>query len=208
MTVEFDQASHHTRDVTGLEVILRGFGDGNIGRGNKIVGIIIEISLLRGPAVFRIVLRGNGGWAGLSRSLSGTLVTFGRRGGRGRRTVPIVCIHVVRARGLGSELGNSGTRELVGSIAESIDEDTRVVVRVCTRELDEFTGAGDAGLTTTDVDLDAGGVELCASGLISQMKGDDFMTEEISTASKGGRKLERMGLSVDYENSVSVVDQR
>ena len=202
MTVEFDQASHHTRDVTGLEVILRGFGGGNIGRGDKIVGIIIEISLLRGSAVFRIVLRRNGGWAGLSRSLSGTLVTFGRGGGRGRgrRTVPIVCIHVVRARGLGSELGNSGTRELVGSIAESIDEDTRVVVRVGTRELDEFTGAGGAGLTTTDVDLDAGGVELSASGLISQMKGDNLMTEEISTASKGRRKLERMGLSVDYEN--------
>ena len=74
--------------------------------------------------------------------------------------------------------------------------------------MDEFIGAGGAGLTTTDVDLDAGGVELGTSGLISQMKGDDFMTEEISTASKGGRKLERMGLSVDYENSVSVVDQR
>jgi uncharacterized protein YjbI with pentapeptide repeats len=100
-------------------------------------------------------------------------------------------------RSLGCELGNSGTRELVGSVSESVDEDTGVAVLVGTREFDELVGAGGSGLSTTNLDLDTGGVELGASGLISQMKAENLVTEEISTASETGRELERMRLSVD-----------
>jgi hypothetical protein len=52
-------------------------------------------------------------------------------------------------------------------------------------------------LVTTDVDLDTTGVELSASGLVSQVKGNDLVTNEVSTASEVRRKLERMGLSFE-----------
>ena len=80
------------------------------------------------------------------------------RGGRGRRTSVFVGVSWYFIRGRGSELRNSGTRELVGSVTENVDEDTGVVVR----------------------DRDTGEVELGTSGLISQVKGDDLVTKELS----------------------------
>jgi len=69
VTVGFDDARHHTGDVTGLIVIERGFGDGSRDRGDVIVGIIIDNSLLHGIVVSRSVLGRNNTWAGLSGSL-------------------------------------------------------------------------------------------------------------------------------------------
>ena len=63
VTVGFDQAGHHTGDVTGLEVI----GGGGRDRGDRIIGIIINSSLLR-VAASRLLRRSNA-WAGLSRNL-------------------------------------------------------------------------------------------------------------------------------------------
>ena len=61
------------------------------------------------------------------------------------------------------------TRELVGSVTGSVDEDTSVVV----------------------FDLDAGGVELGIFGLTSQAKVDDLVTNETSAASEGrGERLQ------------------
>lgn len=205
MIVEFDYATHHTGDATGLRVIERSFGDG----GDRIIGIIMGSSLLRGVAVSRLALWRGWARAGLSRGLGlGLASTTGGDWGRGRRT-SVVAGTVVAGGGrhiagsLGCELRNRGTRELVGSGGESIDEDTRVVVLVSTRESDKLIGAGGSSLTTTNIDLDAGRVELGTSGLSSQMKGDNLVTEEISTMSEVGRELERMGLSVDCKSSVS-----
>jgi hypothetical protein len=224
VTVGFDHTSHNTGDVTGLRVVDGGFGDG----GNRIIGVIIDSSLLRRLAISRL-WRSNA-WAGLSRGLGlGLASTAGRDRDRrgGRRTSVLVgaviasgivagafiaggivastfiASTVVAGAGhpssgtLGSELRNGGTGELVGSVAESVDEDTGVVVLVGTRESDEFIGAGGSGLTTANVELDAGGVELGASGLIRQMKTNDLMTKEVSTASEIGRELESMGLPVE-----------
>ena len=219
----FDQASHHTGHVTGLRVIEGSFGGGNV--GDRIIRVIIGSSLLRGLAIPGTFRRRSNTRAGLNRSLrlaTRLASTAGGnwRGGRGRRTsvfvgaiglgtvvvgvsrhVFRVSRHVIRRRG--SELRNSGTRELVGSVTESVDEDTGVVVLVGTRESDKFIGAGRSLLATTDFDLDAGGVELGASRLISQVKADDLVTEEISAASEGRRELEGMGLSVDCTSSVN-----
>jgi len=195
-----DQATHHTGKVTGgLEVIQRCFGGGggDRGRGDRIIGIIIDSSLLLGLAAARSAVLGRGNaWTGL-RSLS--LRTLGGGGGRGRGIRAVVAIPTVGARGLGSELGNNGTRELVGSVGEGVDEDTGVSVLVGTRESNEFIGAGSSGLIAADVDLNAAGVELGTSGLVGQMKGNDLVTDQVSTASESRRKSERMGLSVDWE---------
>ena len=200
MIAEFDYAAHHTGDATGLRVIKRSFGDG----GDRIIGIIMGSSLLRGVAVSRRVLWRGSARAGLSRGLSlGLAGTTGGDWRRGRRTSVVAGAGRHVAGSLGCKLRNRGTRELVGSVAESVNEDTRVVVLVGTRESDKLIGAGGSGLTTTNVDLDTGRVELGASGLISQMKGDNLVTEEISTMSEVGRELEGMGLSVDYKSSVS-----
>jgi len=198
VTVGFvsDQATHHPGEVTGLELVLRRFADGNRGRGDGIIGIIIDSSLLlgfaaTGPAVFR---RG-GARAGL-RSLSLGTLGGGRR--RGRGTIVVVAIPTGGAtRGLGSELRHGGTGEFVGSVGEGVDEDTGVIVLVGTGESDEFIGAGGTGLIAADVDLNAAGVELGTSRLVGQMKGNDLVTKEVSTASEGRRKRERMGLSVE-----------
>jgi len=193
VTVGFDHASHHTGDVTGLGVIGRNFGGGSRDRGDRIIGIIINSSLLLGLAVSRPVLGGNGAWARLSGSLNLSSAGGDSRGGR--RTSFVVGTLVTGS--LGSELRDSRTRELVGAIVEDVDEDTGVVILVGTRESDEFIGAGGSGLVTANVDLDAAGVELGTSGSVSQMKGDDLVTEEISTTSEIGRKTERMGLSIE-----------
>lgn len=178
----------------GLEVVVRGLEGGKRDGADRIVGIIMGSSLLRGVTVSRLVLGRDNSWAGLSGSLGLAIALGGRgRGGRGITTVGIV----VRARALGSELRNGRARELVGSVAEGVDEDTRIGVLVGTRESDEFIWAGGSGLATTDVDLDAAGVELGTARLIGQMKGDDLVTEEISTMSQVGGKLEGVGLSVD-----------
>jgi len=198
VTVGFDHASHHTGDVTGLGVIESSFGDGMRDGGDRIIGVIVDISLLRGIAVPRPVL---GSWAGLSRSLSLAGTVGGDwRGGRGTSIVVGAIVsaasrHVVGS--LGSELRNSRTRELVGSVAEGVDKNTGVAVLVSTGESDELIWAGGSGLIAANVDLDAAGVELGASELRSQMKADNLVTEEISTAREVGRKLERMGLSVE-----------
>jgi hypothetical protein len=191
-----DQATHHPGEVTGLEVILRRFGGGNRGKGDRIIGIIIDSSLLLGLAAARsaILWRGNA-WTGLG-SLS--LGALGGGGRRGRGIGVVVAIPTVGAtRGLGSELRNSGTREFVGSVREGVDEDTGVIVLVGTGEFDEFFGAGGAGLIAADVDLNTSSVELGTSGSVGQMKGDDLVTKEVSTASKRRRKCERMGLSIE-----------
>lgn len=201
MTVGFvsDQATHNAGEVTGLEVILgrfRGGSRGNRGGGDRIIGIIIDSSLLLGLAAARPgVLRRGNAWTGLG-SLS--LRALGGGGRRGRGTSVVVAIPTVGATsGLGSELRKGGTGEFVGSVGEGVDEDTGVIVLVGTGESDEFTGAGGSGLIAADLDLDAARVELCTSGLVGQMKGDDLVTKEVSTARKGRRKGERMGLSVD-----------
>jgi hypothetical protein len=198
VTVGFvsDQATHHTGKVTGLEVILRRFGGGNRGRGDRIIGVIIDGSLLLGLAATGPVIsrRGNA-WTGFG-SLS--LRALGGGGRRRRGIGVVVAIPTVGAtRGLGSELRNSGTGEFVGSVGEGVDEDTGVIVLVGTGEFDEFFGAGGAGLIATDVDLNTASVELGTSRLVGQMKGDDLVTKEVSTASEGRRKRERMGLSVE-----------
>lgn len=212
----FDHASHHTGDVTGLGVIERSFGGGNV--GDRIIGVIEGGSLLRGLAVPRTFRWRSNTRAGLSRSLrlaAGLASTAGGnwRGGRGGRTGVLVGAiglgtvvigvsrHVVGRRG--SELRNNGTRELVGSISESVDQDTGVIVLVGTREFNKFIGAGRSRLATTDFDLDTGGVKLGASRLIGQMKADNLVTKEISTTSEVGREREGMGLSIDCKNSVS-----
>ena len=182
----------------GLVVIERG---GNRVGGDRIVGVIVNSSL-RGIAVPRPVIGGNDAWAGLSMSLSLAGDAGGGGGWRGGRRTSIVVgaifsgVSCIARRG-GSELGNSRARELISSIVEGVDEDAGVGILVGTRELDEFAWAGSSRLITANVDLDTTGVELGTSGLISQMKSNDLMTEEISTVSEGGRKLERMGLSVD-----------
>ena len=148
-----------------LETTLRGFGRWKWVGGD---GIIIDGSLLLGLAAPRPATGRDNAWAGLSGSHShastargsgirrrGTILAIGRRVGRAIRRV-----------GPGSELGNRGTREVVGVIGEGVDKDTGVVVGVGTRELDKFIGAGCPGLVTADFDLDAGGVELGTSGLI------------------------------------------
>ena len=198
MTVGFvsDQATHHPGEVTGLVVILRRFGGGNRGRGDRIIGIIIDSSLLLGLAAsrFAILRRGNA-WTGLG-SLG--LRTLGGGGRRGRGIGVVVAIPTSGAtRGLGSELGNNGSGEFVSSVAEGVDEDTGVIVLVGTREFDEFIGTGSSGLIAADVDLDAAGVELGTSGLVAQMKSNDLVTKEVSTASESRRKGERMSLSVN-----------
>lgn len=206
MTVGFDNASHHTGEVTGLGVIERGFGNGSRDRGDNIVGIIIDSSLLGGVAVPRILLGRGGARAGL-RGLG--LASIGGDWGGGRSIaigIILVCrvivglidggIVVVGAR-RGSELGNSGTGELVGGVGEGVDADAGVVVLVGTRESDEFVGTGGSGFVTADVDLDAAGVELGTSGLVTQMKSDNLVTEEIATTSEVGRKLEGVSLSVE-----------
>ena len=188
----------------GLEVIERSFRGGNRVGGDRIVGVIVDSSL-RGIAVPRPVLCGNDAWAGLSMSLAddaGGLAGDAGGGWRGGRRTSIVVGAIFSgascvARRGGSELGNSGARELISSIAEGIDEDAGVGILVGTRELDEFAWTGSSRLITANVDLDTAGVELSTSGLISQMKGNDLMTEEISTVGEGGRKLERMGLSIN-----------
>ena len=208
MSVGFDNASHHTGDVTGFKVNERGGG------GDRIIGIIIDSSLLLGLAVSRSILGRDSAWAGLGGSLGLASARGDWRGGRRTSIVvgspivgsPIVCNLVVGS--IGSELRNSRTREVVGGAVKGIDEDTGIIVLVGARESDEFIGAGGSGLVTANVDLDTGGVELGTSGLISQMKGDDLVTEEISTAGEVGRKLERMGLSVDCKSSVSIVNQK
>jgi len=208
VTVRFvsDQTTHHTGKVTGrLEVIQRRFGGGggDRGRGDRIFGIIIDSSLLLGLAAARSAILGRGNaWTGL-RSLS--LRTFGGGGRRGRGIRVVVAIPTVGARGLGSELGNNGTRELVGSVGEGVDEDTGVIVLVGTRETNEFIGAGSSGLIAADVDLNAAGVELGTSGLVGQVKGDDLVTDQVSTAGESRRKSERMGLSVDWERKTKSV---
>lgn len=212
MTVGFDNASHHTGDVTRLKVINRGFGSRG---GDRIIGIIIGSSPLIGRAASAIilVLGWINTWAGLSGSVTPASARGGRRArrsrgaggrrgtrrrGRGGGRITIVVGGSRRVgRRLGSKLGNSRARELVGSVAEGVDEDARVVVRIATRELDEFIGAGSSSLIAANVDLDAGGVELGTSGRVGQMKGDDLVTEEIPTTSESGRKLERVGLSVE-----------
>jgi hypothetical protein len=216
VTVGFDNAGHHTGDVTGLGAIERGFGDGSGDVGDRIFGIIIDNSLLHGLAVSRSVLGRNSAWAGLSRSFG--LVSAGGYWGGGRRTSIAVSVVVgVIARGvifvgiivigdshqgfgsgsLTGKLGNSRARELVGSVREGVDANTSVVILVGTREFDEFVGAGGSGLVTANIDLDARGVELSTSGLISQVKGDDLVTKEVPAASEVGRKVERMSLSVE-----------
>ena len=224
MNVGFDQASHHTGEVTGLKVIERGFRGRGGDRGDR---IIINSSLVF--AVSRLALRRDSGWAGLSGSLSLASTGGDWRGGRGTSIVVgnlvigslVVCSLVVCSLVVcnlvigspvvgsrGSELRNSRTRELVGAAIEDVDVDAGVGVLVGTREPNEFIGAGSSGLGTANVDLDAAGVELGTSGLVSQMKGDDLVTEEVSTAGEVGRKFERMGLSVDCISSISIVNQK
>jgi len=168
--------------------MLTFFVGGSRGGGDRIVGIVIDSSLLLGLAASRpVILRRGDARAGLrSISLAWTLGGSGR-GGRGV-VAAIVTAAIVRARG--SELGNGGTWECVGSIGEGVDEDTRVSVRVGTRETNEFIGTGGSGLAAADIDLDAAGVELGTSGLVGQMKGDDLVTKEVSTAGEVGRELE------------------
>jgi len=193
----------------GLEVILRRFGGGNRGRGDRIIGIIVDSSLLLGLAVSRpAFLRRSKAWAGLGGGLGLSSSTVGRGGRGGRGIGTAVGISTVGARALGRKLGNSGTGEFVGSVGEGVDEDTGITVTVGTGESDELIRTGGSGLAAADVDLDAAGVELGTSGLVGQMKGDDLVTDEISTASEVGRELERMGLSVDWKNSVRIVDQK
>ena len=66
--------------------------------------------------------------------------------------------------------------------------------------------AGGSGLVAADVDLDAGGVELCASGVISRVEGDDFVTENMSTVSEVGREVKPMDLSINCKDLMSVFD--
>ena len=158
----------------------------------------MDSSLLLGLAVSRLAFLGrSNAWAGLgSLSLAGTL----GGGGRGSRSIGTIFVAAVTTVGtgvLGSELGNSGAWEFVGGVGEGVDEDTGVIVLVGTGESDEFIGAGSSGLAAADLDLDAAGVELGTPGLVGQMKGDDLVTKNVSTASEVGRELERMGLSVD-----------
>jgi len=40
------------------------------------------------------------------------------------------------------------------------------------------------------------------------MKAEDFVTKEISTTGKGGRKLERVGFSVDCKSVLSNMNQK
>jgi len=197
----FDQATHDTGEVTGLVVFLRGFGGRSGGRGDRIqqgkIGIIIGSSLLLGLAASRTaVLRRGNARTGLGSLSLGALRGGGRRG-RGIVVVVVTIPTVGATGGLGSELGNSGTWEFVGSFGEGVDEDTGVIVTVGTGESDELIGAGSSGLVAADFDLDAAGVELGTSGLVGQMKGNDLVTKEVSTASERRRKRERMGLSVD-----------
>lgn len=203
MTVGFDDATHHAGDAMGLKVIKRGFGDG--GR-DGVIGVIVDSSLLRGVAVSRLVLGRSDTWARFRR-LSGLASTGGDW--RGRRRASIVgtvrARHIGAVGSLGSELRNSRTGELVGSVGEGVDKDTGVSILVGTRESNELVGAGSSGLVTANVDLDAGGVKLGTSRLISQVKGDDLVTEKISTASEGRREREGMGLSVDCKSLVSIV---
>jgi len=229
----FDHASHHTGDVTGLMVIGNGNGGGRIIRviiGSSLLrGLAVPRTLLWRSDAWAGLSRGlrlastaGGHWGGgRGRRTSvfvgaiglGTVVGGVDRGVAvggisGGAVVGRVGGHVVGVSGhvvgrLGSELRNSGPGELVSSVAESVDEDTGVAVLVGTRESDKFIGAGRSRLTTTDVDLDTGRVELGTSGLISQMKADNLMTKEISTASEVGRELEGMGLSIDCKSSVS-----
>ena len=209
MTVGFDHASHHAGDVTGHIVIKRRFRGGNGNGGDRIIGAIVGSSLLRGLALSRSMLVSGNAWAGLSRSLCLASALRRHRGG-GRRTSIGAGIAIVGtgrhiAVSSGNELRNSRTREVIGSVREGIDKDTGIVVLVGTRELNEFTGTGGSGLITANLDLDAGGVELGASRLIGQMKSDNLVTEEISTTSEGGRKLERMGLPVDCKRRSAIV---
>jgi len=180
----------------GLETTLRRFGRWKWVGGD---GIIVDGSLLHGLAAPRSATGRDDAWARLSGSHSHAGTAGGSRIGRGR-TILAVGTSASRAIGHvgpGSELRNRGTREAVGVVGEGVHKDAGVVVRVATRELDEFIGAGRPGLVTADVDLDAGGIELGTSGLIGQMKGDDFVTEKISTAGEVGRELERVGLSIE-----------
>jgi len=168
--------------------MLTFFGGGSRGGGDRIVGIVIDSSLLLGPAAARPVTRWRGDARAGLRSIS-LAWTLGGRGRRGRGVVAaIVTTAIVRARR--SELGNGGAWECVGSIGEGVDEDTGISIRVGTGESDEFIGTGGSGLAAADIDLDAAGVELGTSGLVGQMKGDDLVTEEVSTASEVGRELE------------------
>jgi hypothetical protein len=204
VTVGFDEATHHTRDAMGLGVDLRRNGGEIDGGEGRIFGFIINSSLLLvGLAVSRPAIGRDNTWAGLSRSLR-------LAGAVGRGVGTTVGTIAIGARALGSELGNSRARELVSSVGEGVDKDTRVGVLVSTREADEFVGAGSSGLVTANVDLNTAGVELGTSGFVGQVKGDDLMTEEISTASECGRKLERMGLSVElillYPYTVALTD--
>lgn len=209
MTVGFDHASHHAGDVTGHIVIKRSFGGRNGDGGDIVIEVVVDSSLLRGLALSRPILVSGNAWAWLSRSLC-LASALGRYWRGGRRTSIGAGIAIV---GTGrhiavsprSELRNSRTREVIGSVREGIDEDTGIVVLVGTRKLNEFTGTGGSGLITANLDLDAGGVELGASRLIGQMKSDNLVTEEISTTSEGGRKLERMGLPVDCKRRSAIV---
>jgi len=169
--------------------MLTFFVGGSRGGGDRIVGIVIDSSLLLGLAASRPVILGRGDARAGLRSISLAWTLGGSGGGGGRGVVAaIVTTAIVRAGG--SELGNGGTWECVGSIGEGVDEDTRVSVRVGTRETNEFIGTGGSGLAAADIDLDAAGVELGTSGLVGQMKGDDLVTKEVSTAGEVGRELE------------------
>ena len=97
----FDESGHHTRDVTGLEVMVRGFVGGVRDIGDiRILGIVENNSLLLGLAVPRSVLGGSNAWAWLSRGrrLVDAIIgdgrirrrrwrTGGRRGRRSRTAV-------------------------------------------------------------------------------------------------------------------------
>ena len=58
-------------------------------------------------------------------------------------------------------------------------QDARIRVFVATRKSDLFTARGFAGLRTTDGQLDAAGVKLCAALGHAQLERNDFRAEQI-----------------------------
>jgi hypothetical protein len=85
--------------------------------------------------------------------------------------------------GLNSEAGDGGSGSaVVVAVAELLvvaAPDACVIITVCTREADELVGSRGTAAATSDVDLDARGIELCASAGAGKMESNDFVAHEL-----------------------------
>ena len=94
-------------------------------------------------------------------------------------------------RRCGSELRNSGTRELVGGATESVDEDTGAVVLVGHQGIEQVRW--DWAVPSGYSRLRSG----YRRGRTRRLLVDDLVTQEISAASEGRGELEGVGLLVE-----------